>query len=270
MLIIDFIKRYPFVCISMVLLMSFIPAQLNAAIAETPELVGDRPDFTESSQVVGKNILQVESGYTYTETDPLTDHTAGELLIRYGVIDFLELRFGVNSYVWQEYDEEIIDGKDDGSFGIKINLLKGSDTFNLFSPSAALIIGTSIPVGNNDLTSDRFEPEAKLALSWVFTEWLELGVNANYARSGAEGEEFNQYSASGALGIGITDTIGCFLEYYGFYPESKDGHDSHYLNGGFTLLVHPRVQIDTRAGFRAFSDVDEWFWGAGIILMMGG
>jgi hypothetical protein len=61
-------------------------------------LTTDRPDFTESSSVVGRCRLQIEGGYTYlhdaaagVETD---EHLLPELLLRYGLNDCLELRVG--------------------------------------------------------------------------------------------------------------------------------------------------------------------------------
>ena len=57
-------------------------------------LVGDRPDFTEAAEAVGRNILQIELGYTATH-DGDWAHSLGEPLLRAGVLaDWLELRLG--------------------------------------------------------------------------------------------------------------------------------------------------------------------------------
>lgn len=53
--------------------------------ATVPELITDRPDFTESSEVVGHRVVQVETGLTFEQDDPATRQvTAPQMLVRVG------------------------------------------------------------------------------------------------------------------------------------------------------------------------------------------
>ena len=63
-------------------------------------MVTDRPDATESAVTVGVGVFQLESGYTFDKADGVRIHSLGEILLRVGVADILELRFGINSYQW--------------------------------------------------------------------------------------------------------------------------------------------------------------------------
>jgi hypothetical protein len=45
-----------------------------AQTAEVPELVTDRPDFTESSEVVGHRVVQIETGLRLEQSDATTRH----------------------------------------------------------------------------------------------------------------------------------------------------------------------------------------------------
>src|SRR6476660_4890676 len=60
-------------------------------------LEADRPDFTESPKTVGKGVVQLEMGYTFTSDSEDGAHTAKhsfpETLLRVGVLaDWLEFR----------------------------------------------------------------------------------------------------------------------------------------------------------------------------------
>ena len=58
-----------------------------------PELITDRPDFTESSEVVGRGVVQLESGLTFASRMPAVRQvTLPELLVRIGLGDRVELR----------------------------------------------------------------------------------------------------------------------------------------------------------------------------------
>ena len=67
---------------------------------ERPELITDRPDATEAPSVVPKGALQIETGALFTsfEEDVLKTQTLtyNTTLLRFGVLDNLELRLGWN------------------------------------------------------------------------------------------------------------------------------------------------------------------------------
>ena len=59
-------------------------------------MVTDRPDATESAITVAPGVFQLEFGYTFGEIESVSVHNLGEVLLRVGVADMLELRLGVN------------------------------------------------------------------------------------------------------------------------------------------------------------------------------
>src|SRR5262247_1179263 len=71
-----------------------------------PELVTDRPDFTESSEVVGRGVLQVESGLTLEQPDDsVRQVTLPQLLFRFGLGSRVELRLASDGYVAQSVEQ---------------------------------------------------------------------------------------------------------------------------------------------------------------------
>jgi len=66
----------------------------------TPELITDRPDATESPSTVPVGTLQIETGAFYTsfEEADIKHEVIGynTTLLRYGILDNLEIRLGWN------------------------------------------------------------------------------------------------------------------------------------------------------------------------------
>src|SRR5437870_3062683 len=71
-----------------------------ASGAEEPELVTDRPDFTESSLVVPRGRLQIEGGFSYTRGNSgERAWNLPEMLLRLGVASRWELRLEAPQYL---------------------------------------------------------------------------------------------------------------------------------------------------------------------------
>jgi len=238
------------------------------AAAGDVELEGDRPDFTESANVVPFGSIQLEGGYSFFGADGLDEHAFGELLLRIGVYDRLELRLGAGSLNWTDDGTEQVFGKDDPSMGAKIQILYGSEQFNILSPDMSLILGTSIPVGTDDFTDKKWQPEGKLCIAWPVTNWFSFGTNLNYtyAYDTGKGHWFSQFSGSMVFGFSVTEELGAYGEYIIYAPESSGGGSANYLSAGLTWLVTGTVQVDGRFGIRVHDDYD-YFTGIGFVFL---
>jgi hypothetical protein len=68
-------------------------ARSAAQTPSVPELVTDRPDFTESSEVVGHRIVQIETGLRVEQSAAATGQvTTPQVLVRVGLGSRFELR----------------------------------------------------------------------------------------------------------------------------------------------------------------------------------
>ncbi|MFQ5993290.1 MAG: transporter, partial [Nitrospiraceae bacterium] len=200
--------------------------------AEEP-LVTDRPDFTESTETVAPGRFQLEAGYTFTKREDDGEHSLPEVLLRVGILQQLELRLAVN-YLALDRPDGDADGFEDLSLGVKIKLVKGSERFDLMQPSIGVVVATTLPTGADDIGEDEPQPEVKLAFAWDLSERFSLGSNLNYAYLSEDGDRFHQFSGSLSLGITLTEKWGAYVEYFGFVPETDDGPNASFFNGGFT------------------------------------
>jgi hypothetical protein len=244
-------------------LVMLVTSGIAAQQSDDEPLVTDRPDFTESSETIHPRRVQLEFGYTFERSGDVEIHTVGEILARVGVRDNLELRLGINSYANIDSPGGELSGPEDTFLGLKIKLLEGQGKYGDAVPHIALIGGTSVPTGGDEITTDEWEPEFVLALAWDLSERFALGSNLGFAYL-AEGEDrFSQVSGSIALGYSLSEKVGAYVEYYGFLPSGKEGPDTGFLNGGFTYLVNNDFQLDLRAGIGHNDPDPEYFVGLG-------
>lgn len=250
-----------------ILLLAAAPAAAQDFSGLPGSLVTDRPDFTESTSTVPPGHFQVEGGFTSSRVEDEEAQSLGELLIRIGMGERVEARIGAGSYDRIDTGvpgEDRITGFEDPFLGLKVRLTPGDP--NLLPPGrplVALLLSTSVPAGDEELTSDDWIPEAKLALSWDLTPAVSLGSNLNYAYAADGDERFHQLSGSLTSGISLTGRLGAFVEYFGFSEETDGGPGTHYLDGGLTFGISNDLQLDARVGLGLNEASPDWFAGVG-------
>ncbi len=214
------------------------------------DLVTDRPDQTESAVTVEPGRYQIETGVLHGR-DKVQSETLGAsevlgTLLRIGMRDRLELRIGFDGFISVAGRE----GFGDASVGAKVLLAEET----VSSPQMAVLVGSSVPIGDDEFTSDDYAPSARLALSKDFGSSVGLGLNV-----GAEfpdDDEIVFYTL--AAGVGIDNKNGAFFEVFG------DSDSSHSFDAGWTYLMKPNLQLDVAGGVGLTAEAPDWFIGAGI------
>jgi Putative MetA-pathway of phenol degradation len=128
---------------------------------DSPQLTTDRPSQSDASTLVPPGYLQSEIGYTYTRDDTAgtttNSHSAPNLLLRYGLLDELEIRFGWNGYFRNNPNPGAVqEGSGDGQVSAKLYLRQESG----WLPETTLLAGTTLPFGKN-----AFLPEEAIPFS---------------------------------------------------------------------------------------------------------
>lgn len=224
--------------------------------SELPELVTDRPDQTESSTTVPYGSVQIETGWLHSEEDDddLETDTFPQTLLRYGLADNLELRLNYDGYIWENAagsravatDNE---GSGDVAVGFKLKLLEEKG----WLPETALVSHIGFPTGKAPFSSERFDPDYRLAFSHTLSDCLSFGYNLGQAwvseeDAAGDRDTRHQFIYSAALGIGLTDKLGCFVELFGDIPTGSDGGPANSFDGGFTFLMADNLQVDVSSG----------------------
>lgn len=217
--------------------------------ATAPDLITDRPDATESPTTVPQRSLQIETGgfYTSFEENELTENILGynTTLLRYGILDNLELRIGWNyEEVSQEFDgQELssINGLSPLLFGAKIAIAQEKG----WKPEVALIGHLFLPF----TASTAFKPEFTSAdFRFAFNHTLSKKSGIAYNIGGQYGGDSLElaYIYTLSYGYSITDKLGAYIEVYGDLPE--DSSANHFWDAGLTYVIGPLVQLDATIG----------------------
>jgi hypothetical protein len=234
-------------------------------------LVTDRPDFTEASSTVGKGVLQVEFGYTYTQNrddgSETVSHSIGEPLFRYGIFaDWLEFRFAAFPTIEKRepagMPHDTTSGAEDLYLGFKIGLTPQEGIL----PEMALVPQMTVPSGSSAFTNNEVLPGVNWLYSWALSDELTVAGSTQFNRAVNDtGDAYTEWAQSATAAFSLTDEIGAYTEWYALFPHSATAvKPEHYLNGGFTYLLSNDVQFDIRAGYGLNDAADDLFIGSGL------
>lgn len=244
----------------------------NSALAEEggPDLdeplVTDRPDFTEASSTVGRGVVQVENGYTYSFDDDGTDQTIGhsypESLWRIGVFaDWLELRCAYN-YANEEVNGLGVSGSEDLYLGVKLGLTGQAGIL----PEMALIPQMTVPTGDDNFSSDEVLPGLNWLYGWEVNDFISTAGSTQFNRQiEVPNEAYTEFAQSWTISYSLFENVGAYTEWFAFVPHSAvAAQTEHYFDGGFTFFLTNNVMWDIRAGVGLNDAADDYFVGSGI------
>jgi hypothetical protein len=223
---------------------------LLAPLTATGQISADRPGFGDGTATVAPGTVQAEFGAAAANDDFGTNAELGQLLLRYGVADFLELRGGVGSFALDAPDTEYTGT----SVGGKLRLAQSS--LSAFS----LVSTWNLPTGTGAFESDRVSQTLALAYNGALGEGLGISVNGGTeVPYGGDGDP--SYLFVPTLSVDITDGVGGYVGYAGFYST---GLNTNYVEAGLTLLSSPNTQLDVNTGLQVDEDRSAFFAGLGL------
>lgn len=237
-------------------------ATMSRVETPVPALDTDRPDFTESTEIVPPGWVQSESGYTFSRADGYTSHSIGELLLRVPASNRAEFRLGFNSYSIEHVPGLVRRGFEDMEVGTKVRLIESEE--RSFVPNVSILGLTTLPTGHRDIGSSVMQPTVKLAFGWQLSEKLSFDSNANYTYASEDGTRFSQWANSASLGAEITPRLGSFFEWFGTSPASLGAKRADYLNAGVGMRFGNSLKLDARIGANTRRGTRDYFAGLGV------
>jgi hypothetical protein len=221
--------------------------------------VSDRPDFTESAVVVPAGSTQLEAGTTVVRAGEAWETSAGEVLVRASLHERAELRLGA-TYEGVSGPERR-GGFADPSVGAKLALRDGGDA----GISVAAIVATTLPMGTGPGHAARAQPELKLGVARPFGERVGIASNLNYAWEDAGHARLHAFGASVSVGVGLTETVGSYVEAYMLDARGDGARAASYVNAGMTRAIGGALQLDARVGANTAAMREDYFVGLGVV-----
>jgi hypothetical protein len=236
----------------LIIALSFTGLQIAHSQSYTP----DRPGIGNGYFITPDGVFGVEAGFNYLTTDFLDQVNIGQVLLRYGVAENLELRAGLGSYTSQEFSaggfSQTSTGLQDMSIGAKYNFLSDEG-----KPNISGLASISLPVGDDAFSSDEVVPGLTILADHAIDETFSISSNLGY--SFGVGNLDDSWLFTLTPGISINDNVGAYVGYAGMYYG--DGFNDNWIEGGLTYGLESGAQLDVNFGYETEAEV--FFIGAG-------
>jgi hypothetical protein len=252
-----------------ILLIIFLFISGSAAAQNIPAISTDRPDQTESPDIVPFKYTQIEAGLSYerlrfnhNEGIVHETFTTPDILARYGLAKTAELRFGASVNT----EKTTVNGLGNSSstdfgplmIGAKLNITEEGEIL----PKTSLLFEADMPALTIKSSDSYFNPSLKLCFSNELPGLGELSYNLGIDVDN-ETTTTSTFTYSVSFGFDFTSRVGMFTEVYGFIPFQSES-SRHYVDAGFTYLVNNNVQLDVSGGYDLQDDLTDYFIGAGV------
>ncbi len=240
-------------------------------------LQADRPGFTVSTVTVGRGVVQLESGYTYTLDNAgnihQSEHEFPDTLWRIGMFaEWFEWRIEYNYEIlnttidrpFQPSLHQHLSGSEDLILGCKIALTPQEGIL----PEMCLLPEMSVPSGAPGITSGLTLPELIWGYSWKLNEKLSLtGLTSIGKNTDDLGFAFTEVDQALSLQIQFTKKLQGYVEWYVLAPSGRTTERTqHYSDGGFAYLVTNNIQLDIECGVGLNAAANNFFAGTGFVI----
>jgi len=234
-----------------------------AMAQDEPPLFADRPDFTESAAILLPGRIQFEGGWTAQGDDRVGAHVFGAV-VRTGISDRWEAWIEGTWIAMDDARGAEVTGRGDADLGLKRVIRHSAPDRSL---DAALLVSSSVPVGEDGIGERGWQPEVRLLLGWAASPSLSLGMNAGAGLPLVGGERFGQAVGSASLGVSVGPALGAVAEVYRVSPADPGGADAAYAIGGLSVALSEGAAVDVRVGVGLTEASSDWLFG--LELMQG-
>jgi hypothetical protein len=226
-------------------------AALGATSAHADdELVTDRPDVSESSEVVGPGRVQIE-----TSVQSLSDRSAGgrarltntPTLLRVGVSEQLELRVETDGYSRLQADAAPplrASGMADTSLGLKWHMQDGDE--DDFVPSVAWLFDAEFASGAREFRGQGIRPTLRVVAEWELPNGWSVGAMPGvFSDSDEAGGRYTGGLLALVLGKEFTPRFRGFVEFAAEQlAASRHGGNVTSLDAGVAWVLTKDLQLD--------------------------
>lgn len=266
------------------LLLVALPCVLVAPVATAQEaeeelIETDRDSFTPATTTAGQGRLILESAYSFIDNRGVPEtHSVPELIARYGVADWFELRLGSNYEVGgaanaissggssdDDFDSAEIETEAKVSYGFKAALTDQDG----WRPRSIVILQGATPTSGQETETHYVATYAwgwMLARGWLWDSAIRYGDGLTPALSEEEvgADHFNRWAPSTVLKVAVAKQWNAHLEYFGVFTDGRgDELSQSYLSPGVHYLVTPDLEVGVRVGWGLGADAANFFSNVG-------
>ncbi len=250
------------------------PEQGGAREIESPfenHIETDRDSFTPSTRTVEVGRWILESSYSFIDNRSTAEtHSLPELLLRYGLSDWIELRLGGNYEVGGEGADvsggtgnEPLEGggitrETQVLYGVKLRLSEQ----HAWLPESSLIVQGHTPTSGPD-------PATAFSLGYIIgwelpDEW-KLDSAIRYSADKEKSDSFETWSPSIVLRKTLAERWNVHAEYFSHFSQDRaDNFAKHFVSPGVHYLITPNIEIGVRLGWGLNYESPRFFSNVGL------
>ena len=243
------------------------------AVHAADSISTDRPDFVESSDVVGTGRVQIETGFS-SERDKSnglkTRTSTTPTLLRIGLGETLEFRAetdGITRARTQDLalgTSTSVHGYSDVSLGMKWHMQDGNEEKG--TPGIAWLAHLDIDSGSTAFRGQGLRPSLRMSAEWDLPHDFSIGVMPGFVLDRNEdGKRFVSGIFAVTVGKAWSPVWRTYVELAGQQLASKrNGGSIVTFDTGATYLVNDSVQLDIGLSRGLNDDTPDFQWGAGL------
>jgi len=237
---------------------------------EEEHLETDRDSFTPATTLVGRGWTMFETSYSFIDNRTAADsHSLPEVLTRFGLTDWLELRLGWNleaggggEVSGNEIGGDEATGQSETEtkllYGLKIAVSEQDD----WLPRSAIIVHANTPTSGPN-TATQFV--TTYVAGWTLPNRWNIDSSMRYVAATEEGDHFNQWAPSIVLKVPFGERWNAHAEYFGIFSQNRaNDSNGQYFSPGVHYLLSPNCELGTRVGWGLNDDASNFFSNIGL------
>lgn len=230
-----------------------------------PPINPDRPNFTNSPDVVIPGHVQLEIGYRYTREGDLKLHELGDgATLRIPTSKIFEWRLALGAYAVSNFAGAKMNGFEDLGIGFKLHLIDTPQKFRWSKPGVAFATNVTIPSGTGGFRENAVQPSGQFLFGWNIDDNNNFGASVGAGSLSQGGKRFTQTSLSAAYSHQLTKQLSGFIGGFTLLPEAPHGRNRTVGEAGFQYLLNNDTMLDFRVATAFVSDKPNYQIGAGI------
>ena len=245
--------------------------EMEGESEEEDEIETDRDSFTPATTTAGYRRFIVESAWSFIDNRTVPEtHSFPELITRYGINDWLEVRLGWNYEVGgaantvsgnasdpEDPTQNEIERDSQFFYGLKAALTSQSG----WRPQSAVIFQAGTPTYGKDTATQMF---ATYAVGWQFQNRWKWDTAMRYGYDSSEGDHFNIWAPSTVLKIPLGEQWAVHAEYFGSISQGRQRNSSqHFFSPGIHYLVTRDLEVGIRVGWGLNDSTPNFFSNVG-------
>ena len=203
------------------------------------QLTSERPDQTESSLVLSKGHVQIETGISIEDSESNIN-----TLFRIGIIDGIEMRLNSNYLINDDISNLKKSSFTDFEIGAKFKILDEDNN----RIKIGFLTHLSVPTAPEIFSYNEYGLLSRLLVSHDIKNDSQIGYNIGY-------NKYNNYDGQFIYTLVYGKSLGSFGVFFEIFGEESSNNSNLNFDSGITYLVDNDKQLDLAIGRGLNSDM---------------